>query len=100
MYNGLDSIWIQCPLTAANRVVSESKLKMDWTVVRTELLQKEDPYAVLNVGDKGMSDSLVPQRLIDKARVISVANPVIWLTLVEKKNRNALFARKRDGNLK
>lgn len=38
MANGLGTVWIQCPLYAA-RVVDKGKLRVGWTMVRTEMLK-------------------------------------------------------------
>lgn len=40
MYNGLDSVWVQCPLIAANKITEEGKMKIGWIIARTELLPK------------------------------------------------------------
>lgn len=40
MYNGLGMIWVRCPISAANNVVKEGRIKIGWTVARVELLAK------------------------------------------------------------
>lgn len=39
MYNGLGSVWLQCPLSAAIKVSEKEKIKIGWTVARAELLK-------------------------------------------------------------
>lgn len=39
MANGLGTLWTQCPLHAAVRVVSKGKLRIGWTMACTELLK-------------------------------------------------------------
>ncbi|XP_032675610.1 uncharacterized protein LOC116846185 [Odontomachus brunneus] len=39
MANGLGSVWIQCPLSAAMKVASLGRIRIGWTIARTELLQ-------------------------------------------------------------
>lgn len=36
--NGLGTIWVQCPMAAANKVASMGKIKIGWTSSRVELL--------------------------------------------------------------
>lgn len=38
MANGLFSVWVQCPLRAANKVAQKKRIKIGWTVARVELL--------------------------------------------------------------
>lgn len=38
MNNGLGSVWVQCPLSAAVKVSTGGKLRIGWTVARVELL--------------------------------------------------------------
>ncbi|XP_025271325.1 uncharacterized protein LOC112639964 [Camponotus floridanus] len=40
MYNGLGSVWIQCPAAVANQITQEGNLKLGWTIARTKLLRK------------------------------------------------------------
>lgn len=37
--NGLGTLWVQCPLRAANRVVAAGRLGIGWTSSRTEILE-------------------------------------------------------------
>lgn len=39
MFNGLRSVWVQCPLAAAVAVTSQPRVRIGWSTVRTELLK-------------------------------------------------------------
>ncbi|XP_024883898.1 uncharacterized protein LOC112462386, partial [Temnothorax curvispinosus] len=38
--NGLNSVWIKCPVTVALKISDLERIKIEWTVARTELLKK------------------------------------------------------------
>lgn len=40
MTNGLGIIWISCPIQAANRIAAIGRIRMGWTTVRAEMLDK------------------------------------------------------------
>lgn len=39
IFNGLGSVWLQCPPAAAVRITNIGKLRIDWTMARAELLK-------------------------------------------------------------
>lgn len=39
MYNGLGSVWLQCPLAAAVKVTDRGKVRIGWTMARVDLLK-------------------------------------------------------------
>lgn len=39
MRNGLNTVWVRCPLSAATAIASRKKVSMGWTFVRVELLK-------------------------------------------------------------
>lgn len=39
MYNGLGSVWLQCPLAAAMKVIDKGKVRIGWTMTRADLLK-------------------------------------------------------------
>lgn len=39
MNNGLFTVWVQCPLSAAIKVVNLKKVKIGWTLARVDLLE-------------------------------------------------------------
>lgn len=40
MTNGLGLIWARCPIQAANRMVAKERIRMGWTTLRAEMLEK------------------------------------------------------------
>lgn len=50
--NGLDTIWVKCPLFAANKIMKTPRLRIRWTVVRVELLERK-PLQCYNCWDYG-----------------------------------------------
>ncbi|XP_024868277.1 uncharacterized protein LOC112452350 [Temnothorax curvispinosus] len=39
MNNGLNSVWVKCPLSAAIKISASNKVKIGWTIARVELLE-------------------------------------------------------------
>lgn len=39
MRNGLNTVWVRCPLVAATAIASRKKVRMGWTFVKVELLK-------------------------------------------------------------
>lgn len=37
--DGLGTLWVQCPLTAVNKVVAAGRLRVGWTSSRVEILE-------------------------------------------------------------
>lgn len=41
MNNGLFTVWVQCPLSAAIKTANMKKIKIGWTLARVDLLEKK-----------------------------------------------------------